>query len=1053
MRVTRLVGIFLALAIASIASLPASFAQVDIAAQRKRLADLYAAGQYAAALVEAQRFEANVKRRGGTNQPAYVTALSLLGVAHGRLGRYEDAARAFKQALDIIERNVRPDDPTLAVFLGDLGSAYTFLDRLTEAERLFLRALSLREKSPGPQSAGLTAVLSDLANVYRLQGRKQEAEATFGRALKIAEAQAGADSLNAATVRNNLARVYEEDGRFRDAEQLYRRALAINEKTRGPRHPEVAVNINNVAHALEPQARYVEAEALYRRAIDILEQGTAPNHPRLATALNNLAVVYARQSRFDEAEPLYKRALAIREQSLGATSLPVAIVLNNLAHLYEGQMRFPDAQTYAKRSLAIVQRILGPNHPDLAKVLRKIAVTYDAQGQYREAENLLKRVIDIWTKAFGPNHPYVATALENLARVREHQGGRSAEAEQLYRRALTIQETARSADHPEVVRVLNSMAQLAANENKPADALAHSRRATRALVRHAFAETPGLRQTTDEGGILARSANYFARHVANLALAARARVEPAPALGREAFEVAQWTGQSSAAAAVQNMAARFGSGDEALSALAREKQDLGAAWRDADRRLLEAIGKRDSQDNRVLIESLRKQVAAIETRIAAIDARLVREFPDYVALTSPKPLGVADAQALLTATEALAFWLPGERETYVFAITREGFAWDTIPLGREQLSQKVAQFRVGLDPEKFAQSLRDGKPEAFNLNLAHELHTTLFGAIEPLIKDKRELLVAAAGPLTALPMQALLTEKAPVALPTDYAEYRKAAWLIKRHALTVLPAVASLQALRKSAKPVRGGKPMVGFGDPVFSPKAPLPQSGRKDTSRGVGYTEIWRGASLDRNLLSGSLVPLPDTAQEIKAVAKRLGAPDSDLYFGRSASETTLKRLPLASYRVVYFATHGLVAGDVKGLAEPALILTIPQQPTELDDGLLTASEVAQLKMNADWVVLSACNTIAGDRPGAEALSGLARAFFYAGARALLVSHWNVDSKAAAELVSSTFDFMTAERIGRAEALRRAMLAYMNNTSDPTNPYPAYWAPFVVVGDGASAQ
>ena len=154
----------------------------------------------------------------------------------------------------------------------------------------------------------------------------------------------------------------------------------------------------------------------------------------------------------------------------------------------------------------------------------------------------------------------------------------------------------------------------------------------------------------------------------------------------------------------------------------------------------------------------------------------------------------------------------------------------------------------------------------------------------------------------------------------------------------------------------------------------------------------------------------------------------------------------------IVYFATHGLVAGDVKGLAEPSLVLSIPRQPTELDDGLLTASEVAQLKLNADWVVLSACNTIAGDRPGAEALSGLARSFFYAGARALRVSHWAVDSEAATRLAISTFDRLKAEpKMGRAEALRQAMLAYLNDASSPRNAYPAFWAPFALIGEGAA--
>jgi hypothetical protein len=128
------------------------------------------------------------------------------------------------------------------------------------------------------------------------------------------------------------------------------------------------------------------------------------------------------------------------------------------------------------------------------------------------------------------------------------------------------------------------------------------------------------------------------------------------------------------------------------------------------------------------------------------------------------------------------------------------------------------------------------------------------------------------------------------------------------------------------------------------------------------------------RASLAAALPQLPDTADELNAVARDLGAAASDIHLGSDASETTVKRTRLADYRIVYFATHGLVAGEVRGIAEPSLALSIPVQPTDTDDGLLTASEVAELKFDADWVVLSACNTVAGDRPGAEALSGLAR-------------------------------------------------------------------------------
>jgi CHAT domain-containing protein len=217
-------------------------------------------------------------------------------------------------------------------------------------------------------------------------------------------------------------------------------------------------------------------------------------------------------------------------------------------------------------------------------------------------------------------------------------------------------------------------------------------------------------------------------------------------------------------------------------------------------------------------------------------------------------------------------------------------------------------------------------------------------------------------------------------------------------------------------------------------------------------FADFWQGAGIDRAALAKALPRLADTADELNTVAGKLGASPGDIFLRARATETTVKRTSLADYRVVYFATHGLVAGDVKGLAEPSLALTIPAQPSEADDGLLTASEIAQLRLNADWVVLSACNTISGDKPGAEALSGLARAFFYAGARALLVSHWAVDSAAATRLTTSTFDILKADpKLGRAEALRRAMLAYLDDKSDPKIAYPAFWAPFSIVGEGVA--
>ena len=160
----------------------------------------------------------------------------------------------------------------------------------------------------------------------------------------------------------------------------------------------------------------------------------------------------------------------------------------------------------------------------------------------------------------------------------------------------------------------------------------------------------------------------------------------------------------------------------------------------------------------------------------------------------------------------------------------------------------------------------------------------------------------------------------------------------------------------------------------------------------------------------------------------------------------------------MVYFATHALVAGEVerfaKVKAEPSLVLSIPAKPTEDDDGLLRASDVATLKLNADFVVLSACNTAAGEKAGAEALSGLARAFFYAGARSLIVSHWSVSDEAAARLMIGTFRASARDpKLSHAEALRQSMLAMLDAAKSDYEADPRFWAPFNIVGEPAKPQ
>jgi hypothetical protein len=290
----------------------------------------------------------------------------------------------------------------------------------------------------------------------------------------------------------------------------------------------------------------------------------------------------------------------------------------------------------------------------------------------------------------------------------------------------------------------------------------------------------------------------------------------------------------------------------------------------------------------------------------------------------------------------------------------------------------------------------------------------------------------------------------------------------------VLPSVPSLKALRELAKDSHASRPLIGFGNPLLdgqpdkypkdgprAARARAEQSCPRSVGQQVAKLEDGHRALRPVTLRGGVAdvaeirwqAPLPETADELCAVARDLGVGEDDVRLGARATETEIKRLSdageLANYRIIHFATHGALAGQVGGDFEPGLLLTPPNEPTATDDGYLSASEVASLKLDADWVILSACNTAAGDVRSGESLSGLARAFFYAGARALLVSHWSVNSKATVQLITKAVaELKRNPSIGRAEALRRSMLAMIDNgaayEADPAN-----WSAFSVVGEG----
>jgi CHAT domain-containing protein/tetratricopeptide (TPR) repeat protein len=772
----------------------------------------------------------------------------------------------------------------------------------------------------------------------------------------------------------------------------------------------------------------------------------------------------------------------------------------SLARLYRAQGRYAEAEPLCKRSLAITEKALGPDHPDVAQSLNNLALLYRAQGRYAEAEPLYKRALAIFEKALDPDHPFVGTSLNNLAALYENQG-RYAEAELLYKRALAVYEKALGPDHPDVSTSLNNLAGLYFAQRDWARAADFWRRSTRVIISRAQRGTLSIgKALTGKQKTEAEQSGYRFWGLVKVAYRLASNQPSSDVkLRAELFQTAQWARSSEAAQSLRQMAARGTRGDPRLAVLVRERQDLVTEWQQRDAQRSAAVAQAPDKRNPQTEAGNMARLGTIDTRIAEIDERLAREFPDYAALVSPSPLSVEGVQAQLGHDEALVLildtpeWKPTPEETFLWVVTKTEARWVRSEVGTQALRREVAALRCGLDydgswgvadtpcPELLKVTYAEtdhllGKPLPFNLARAHALYKVLFGEVEDLIRGKH-LLIVPSDALNALPFQVLVTEKPTDALPSTNAGYPKVAWLGTRNALTVLPAVSSLRALRAGAKARRTADAYIGFGNPLLTgpngadkrawdhQHCQQPKPGKRTRVAKVGRAPALAALLKGRATNVASLRqqdPLPETADELCAVARALGTsdPDSAVNLGARATEARIKALSvdgtLARAGVVHFATHGLVAGETAlfadNHAEPALLLTPPEMASDEDDGLLTASEVTALKLDAEWVILSACNTAAGDSVGGDALSGLTRAFFYAGARALLVSHWYVDSDATVALITKSFDALkTNPKIGRAEALRRAMSALIAGGGRAA--HPSAWAPFVVVGEGGTGR
>lgn len=517
----------------------------------------------------------------------------------------------------------------------------------------------------------------------------------------------------------------------------------------------------------------------------------------------------------------------------------------------------------------------------------------------------------------------------------------------------------------------------------------------------------------------------------------------------QALGLADWLKAGSTQEALADAAVRAAAQTQGLADLVRQEQDARNEIKGLRDYLAGQAGGAQSTLPEIAAQ-MRDRIGALERQRMALQAQIKAAFPGYERLVRPLPPQIDEIAKVLSAQEALVFLMPETQGVHVWAVAQQdGKArvrhhWVAWPL--DALSKDIAALRQPLEALGETGLVR-AFPDQISLNLYQKL-------LAPLGSEwlsKTQWIVAASGPLARIPFSLLQTEAAQAGQP--------ARWLIDQVALTHVPSVGSWLSLRSLPRNVKPDQALLAWGDPLFkadASAAPANKPGgalvRALRSVSSGSADI-EGEIAAQAHLYHEIPPLPETREELEQLAKALGANPNDLILGAQATRQSVlaanKSGALQRKRVVVFATHGLMSGELPGLTQPALAMAANGEETRNPlSPLLTLEDVLGLKLNSDWVVLSACNTASGDGKAEEALSGLARGFFYAGSRSLLVTHWAVESDSAKDLTTKTFaHFARHPDAPKAESLRQAILQVK---ADPRYAHPVFWAPYVLVGDSA---
>jgi CHAT domain-containing protein len=933
------------------------------------------------------------------------------------------------------------------------------------------------------QAAELARGLPDESEYLRKLSWAELMAGNYLNAVRVGEsvlnnrhAHGGTDSMQ----RFNLGKIKAHIGEVAAAKQLVNEADTVLNRIRSiPAAARIMANFEALrfsayADIAMAEGRWGEAESALRQSLGRWDSAIARAASARETAMEQrirssrdlvggqLVQALLAQGKLPEAELMARDLIRLTLTRLGKDAPQAGVAIVRMAQVLLEQGRFKDAETLARRALQTYSSI-GLESGSALRLAPHAVLVQSALGRqdWRAAARAVDQLGLVVSSADEvAKRIYRGSADTVIVLVRS---GRAQEALPIADALLIEMSRDFGADHPRTAEVRGAFAMALAASGRDQEAVAEFTQASHGLLANLALGTTMLQ--TLKRRIIVESHIALLARLHGTALADRLAIAPA----LEAFRLADALRAGSVQKAVAASAARALANEPGLGELIRKNQDFGRETQALYDHILRLVSQPAEQQLPKVIADMRSRLLQIEREQKQTFAAIEKRFPEYANLVNPKPATLEEARKALRPGEALVSVFSTREKSYVWSVNPAGkLSFHISDLDELQIAAVVSRLRATLDP---GDATLDALP-AFDYAGAHKLYASLIAPAEAVWGGANALVFAASGALSQIPVAILPTAPVQVAKDTKllFGEMRQVPWLARKIAVVDVPSVTALSRLRALPPGNPQRQAFAGFGDPVFSASSPAESQTLNVASSMRQASTSQPDKSIRRNLQVvrvstdtdtsesevdfvkyAQLSALPDTREEILSIAKALGAdPDKDVFLGLQASRPQVQKTDLSKRRIVAFATHGLIPGDLPDLEQPALALSV------LDDSkaspLLTLDDVLGLKLDADWVVLSACNTAAADGQGAEAVSGLGRGFFYAGSRALLVTHWPVETVSARLLTTGIFErYAKSGNVTRAEALNASMRALMEGTANGQYSYahPLFWAPYALIGDG----